>query len=691
MNSTLALVVDDDRLTRMLAREALEAAGLRVTEASDGDEAVEAALRERPDLILLDINMPRVDGYEALAQIRASDTLRRVPVLVLTSRNDAGSVDRAYELGATDFLAKPIHFQLLPHRVRYLLRAQGAIAQLRSSQGRLERSQRMACIADWELDVASGVVEASPLFPEFFGASPTSLDELLDRIHPEDSARIRHEFRRLLEEGLAFSEDHRLVDEDGGVIEVHHEAQRASPGHFTGTLQDITPRKQAERRVGELAFSDALTGLPNRSFLNEHLRYALARSERNGRRVALLALDLDRFKRINDTLGHHAGDELLQQAAARLRTCVRRTDALVRPTALEGARNSAPAIARFGGDEFLIVLPDVNEAREPAQLAERIVAALREPYVVAGREVESTPSLGIAMSEPGQEPSSLLSRADAAMYEAKGRGGGTFCFHNQEMTERVRRRLALEGDLRRALAADQIQCAYQPCIELATGRVRSVEVLARWEHPERGTLAPASFIPVAEETGMIVALGLQVLTAACRAAAAWTEAGHADVLVSVNVSARQLRDDTFQQAVLDSLSASGLKPEDLELELTESVLLDEREGHPLRDLRAQGVRVALDDFGTGFSSLRYLKDLPADTVKIDKSFVAGLPDDGASVAIATAVTRLMSELGLDVIAEGVQTEQQRLFLAEHGCKSAQGFFLARPMPLDALLGWLAGR
>ena len=694
MSAPEVLVVDDDRLTRLLAREALEGAGLRVREAGDGQEALENAQETAPDLVLLDLNMPHVDGFEALSRLRSSASLLHVPVLVLTARDDPDSVQRAYDLGATDFLAKPIHFQLLPHRVRYVLRAQEAITALRESGRRLERSQRMARVADWELDIRTGRLRFSRLFGEIFGQeldpSPGP-NSLLVRVHPDDRARVEFELGLLRTEQKPFSEDHRLLGRDGEVIEVHHEAKLVGRSQISGTVQDISARKAAERRVGQLAFTDALTGLPNRAFLAEHLSYALARAERSGRQVALLCLDLDRFKRINDTLGHHAGDELLQAAAARLRACVRRSDAVVRPTSLEGARSGGPSVSRFGGDEFLVVLPDVEDPREPALLAERIVAALLEPYVVSGREVVSAPSLGIALSEPGMDSSALLSQADAAMYEAKGRGGGGFCFHSQEMTERVRQRLLLENSLRRGLAEDQVGCVFQPCVDLATGAVRSVEALARWTQPGHGTRMPAEFIPVAEEAGLIVPLGERVLAEACRAAARWAEAGFADVVVSVNVSARQLQADGFHAQVLGALANAGLAPDRLELELTESVLLLPEPALALQRLRAEGVRVALDDFGTGFSSLRYLKDLPADAVKIDQSFVAGLPGDGASVAIASAVIQLMSQLGLDVVAEGVETEAQHRFLRDQGCDSVQGYLVARPMPVEQLLVWLSER
>lgn len=441
--------------------------------------------------------------------------------------------------------------------------------------------------------------------------------------------------------------------------------------HYVGTHFDITERKLAEARIEELAFYDQLTGLPNRTLLLDRLGQALAETERSRRWGALLFIDLDRFKVLNDTLGHGYGDLLLKQVALRLQECVRASD----------------TAARLGGDEFVVLLKDLDPDRAEAAalaevVAEKIVAALNQPYRLHAHEHHSTPSIGVALfCDSGESRDEVLKQADIAMYQAKAAGRNAVRFFDPEMQAGVNARVALEHDLRGALRMGEFVLHYQPLVD-AAGHCFGAEALVRWRHPTRGMVSPDLFIPLAEETGLILELGRWVLDAACTRLAAWARLPGLDALtVAVNVSARQLRHKDFVADVADALRRSGARPERLKLELTESLLLTEIDDTiaKMAELRALGVTFNLDDFGTGYSSLSYLQRLPLETLKIDRSFVAQMTADANAAAIARTVVALARALSLEVLAEGVETEAQHQALAALGCLRYQGYLFGRPL------------
>ncbi len=441
---------------------------------------------------------------------------------------------------------------------------------------------------------------------------------------------------------------------------------------YRGVARDITERKLAEAQIQRLAFYDELTGLPNRRLLMDRLERAVAASTREGCHGALLFLDLDNFKGINDTLGHEWGDRLLVQVGARVSACVRATD----------------TVARLGGDEFVVVIEglhadEAEAAAEAEAVAQKVLAALNQPYQVEGCEMHSTPSIGIALFLDAQQPvQELLKRADLAMYQAKAQGRNMLCFFDPAMQAAASARSALEGDIRLGLARNEFLLHYQPVVD-ATGQLLGAEALVRWHHPQRGMVPPADFIPLAEQTGLILPLGQQVLAMACRQLALWAaDPARAGWTLSVNVSAQEFRQSDFVQDVLAVLRDSGADARRLKLELTESLLLHDVEDSILKmqALRTLGVGFALDDFGTGYSSLSYLKRLPLDQLKIDQSFVRDVLTDPNDAAIACTIITLAHSLALDVVAEGVETEGQRAFLLRNGCQRFQGYLFGRPGP-----------
>jgi diguanylate cyclase (GGDEF)-like protein len=431
--------------------------------------------------------------------------------------------------------------------------------------------------------------------------------------------------------------------------------------------RDITERTLSEQRAAYLAQHDGLTGLPNRNLLHDRIQRALVAAARNQTRVGILFIDLDRFKTINDSLGHQVGDRLLQAVAQRLLSCVREGD----------------TVARQGGDEFVVVLPSLNDAEDAARVAQKIREQLPQSFVIEQQEFNVTPSIGICLyPDDGSDVETLKRHADTAMYQAKEGGRNTYRFFTGRMNEAAQERMLLENNLRRAIRHKEFKLHYQSQIDLASGKIVGVEALVRWQHPDKGLIEPSYFIPVAEDTGLIVSLGEWVLNEACREARGWQVSGQPPVKVTVNLSARQFRERDLVGTVRGALDSAELDPSCLELELTESVVMEDADSTitTLEDLSNLGVQLAIDDFGTGYSSLSYLKRFPIDKLKIDQSFVRDVTNDPEDAAIASAIIALARSLNVKVIAEGVETEEQLAFLREHGCEEGQGFYFARPVP-----------
>ncbi|MGF1548319.1 MAG: putative bifunctional diguanylate cyclase/phosphodiesterase [Thiotrichales bacterium] len=438
-------------------------------------------------------------------------------------------------------------------------------------------------------------------------------------------------------------------------------------------------RRVAEDRIRQLAYFDEITGLPNRALFKERLGQALLLARRNQRHLAVLFLDLDNFKRINDTLGHSTGDLLLSEVAKRLLLNLRTSDAIAQGRPEPDHED----LARLGGDEFTVLLAEIAQATDAAVVAQRIVEALGKPIELAGHEITVTTSIGIAVyPDDGQDVETLIKNADMAMYFAKREGRNAFQFYNESMNTAALKRMTLEKHLRRALERGEFSLHYQPQMEVKSGRISGAEALLRWNNSELGSISPAEFIPLAEETGLILPIGEWVLRTACAQAKAWHDAGVALPRVAVNVSVRQFAQAGFAKLVKEILDETGLIPATLELEITESVIMKDGDAalNTLRELKAVGVQLAIDDFGTGYSSLAYLKQFPIDRLKIDRTFVSAINVDARDRAIAAAVIAMAESMNLSVTAEGVETEGQLSFLESRHCHEAQGYLLSRPLP-----------
>ncbi|MDH4080644.1 MAG: EAL domain-containing protein [Nitrospira sp.] len=691
--SALVLVVDDEALARIFVREALEQAGFEICEASNGMQALEQFTVRRPDLIITDVTMPVMDGFSTCTKLRESPEGSRVPILIMTAMDDADSIARAFKHGATDFIPKPMKAAILEHRVRYMLRGSITLNALLRSEARLALAQRIAKIGNWEWHPATDRFTASPELCRLMGIRLQDFrgtkEAFLKMVHEEDRDRVDHALQSILEERTPCDIDHRIVLPNGGEFTVNLQAEAVFDDQLksltvVGTAKDISERKRSEREIHRLAYYDSLTGLPNRVLFKDRVTQALAHARRYHTTLAILFLDLDRFKVINDTLGHNVGDLLLKQVADRLADSVRHSDSIGRSMEQGETRE----LARLGGDEFTVLLTSIRQVQDAGTVARRILETLAKSFVIDGHEVSVTVSVGIAtFPTDGDTVDQLLKSSDIAMYQAKEQGRNNFQFYSATMNALAAERLDIENELRKALDRHELIVYYQPQVDIRTNQIVGAEALVRWRHPLRGMLMPAVFLPVAVETGMIRKLDEEVLLIACRQNKAWQDAGYAPIRMSVNVSNSFFHGASLAIAVARGLQEAQLDPSYLELELTESITMRhvERSITMLQELRALGVRLSIDDFGTGYSSLSHLQRFPLNMLKIDQSFVRNVTRNEANASITRAIISLAHSMNLSVLAEGVETEEQLELLRQQECDQVQGHLFGRAMPGEEIV------
>jgi diguanylate cyclase (GGDEF)-like protein/PAS domain S-box-containing protein len=697
------VLVIDDRVTNRNILTRLAASveeGVRVKAFASPQAALDSALESLPDLVITDYKMPGMDGANFTRVFRALPGAAEVPVVVVTVYEDRSFCYHALEAGATDFLLSPVDHVEFRARARNLLtlRKQQKLLEQRTDELRREllssTEQHEAALRASELrlrrliDTVPATISAvdrngrltliNSAHKQIYGVDPAAAIGLsLEQVYGEEQATRQLVLNaKVFETGetlpsfeqevtCPFSHDERvllttkspLLDEAGRVADV-----------VTVSL-DITELRRAEARMRHQAGHDALTGLPNRALFREYLDHALARARRSDTAAAVLLLDLDRFKGINDAFGLPCGDLLLKAVAERLQSCLRETD----------------AIARLGGDEFVVLQSDVRTADEPRALARRLIDSFGQPFVINGEELHTSASIGLTLFPgDGQAADRLLKNAELAMYRAKSNGRNSSCFFAPQMNLVARRTGLLERELRQAFAADQFTVHYQPQRDLRSGQIVGIEALLRWRHPRRGMVRPSEFVGLAEDIGLIGPLTERVLEHACRQHRRWQIAGLPDLRLSVNLSPLQFREGAIASLIENTLAETGLDPSWLEIELTEGVMLDNSEAvmSSLRRLHQIGVNFSLDDFGTGYSSLAYVKRLPIQRLKIDQSFVHKIGHDGQDEAIVRAVIDLGHSLSLKVTAEGVETADQLARLHQLGCDEAQGDLISPPLPAD---------
>ncbi len=681
------LVVDDDVLNRDMMMRRLSRRGFQVASAESGESALDYIRKNPVDLVLLDIEMPGTSGLDVLGALRETYNPAQLPIIMVTGKISSDDAVQALSVGANDYITKPIDFPVVLARIQTQLSRKHAEEALRQSEERYALAARAANDGLWDWDLIKGKIYFSPRWKSMLGWEEHEIgedpDEWFRRIHPDDVERVRADIAAHLKEQTPHYEDeYRMLHRDGnylwmlgrglGIRNNNGKAHR-----MAGSQTDITRGKVV----------DILTGLPNRVLFMDRLGRSFERARRGrGKAFALIFLDLDSFKLINDSFGHLMGDQLLVAIAGRLEATVRATDTVAR-----FGRNHT--VARLGGDEFTILLEDITNAVDVTRVAERIAKELGEPFMVGGQELFPTASIGIAIfNQSYQSPEEMLRDADTAMYSAKALGKGRYEIFDANMRAQTIARLQLETELRRAIERKEFEVYYQVLASLATGRIWGFEALVRWKHSTRGVVPPNEFIPVAEETGLIVPIGQWVLQEACQQARIWQARFENDppLVISVNLSARQfLQPDLIQQCrrVLDE---TKLSHSSLNLEVTESAMMPDPESaiDLMGQLKSLGIKLALDDFGTGYSSLSYLHRFPLDSLKIDRSFVSRLMEDDE---IVRAIVTLGRNLGIKVIAEGVETIEQVEKLRELGCEFAQGYYFSVPVKAQEATDLLAAQ
>jgi diguanylate cyclase (GGDEF)-like protein/PAS domain S-box-containing protein len=685
------LVIDDDAMVRLLCTEALVDAGHRVIEAGSAEAGL-ALFDELPaDLVLLDLVLPGMNGYAACARLRAHPAGEHVPIIVMTGLDDRQSIVDAYDAGATDFITKPIVWDLLPFRVRYALRASQALRDSVRTQALLANSQRIAHMGSWEWSRVRDTLTCSDEFMRIHGGTPGPAmlqpNALLALVHPQDRESVARSLDAARQEGRAYSIEFRIVRPDGTLRHLFEQTdvERDSGGGVVavrGIRHDITEQAETARRMHSLAYIDSLTGLANRALFRDMVQQWLPYAERRSLCCAVVLVNLDRFKFINDSLGTGVGDQVLKVVSERLRTCIRAED----PKAMVGDNQAQEPLARLGADEFSLFLVDIGTPEQALRVVQRLSETLALPIPVEGQQLNVSASIGVAMSPgDGNDTDTLLRNASTAVHAAKEEGRQQVRLYSRSMGEQLRRRHALETELRRALEHNELRVFYQAKVDARSSRVVGAEALVRWMHPQRGMVNPAEFIPMAEESGLIVPITHWVVDNVCAQLAAWSRARQAWVPVSVNLDGKSLLSEGLVERVGAAIARHGIDCSMVEFEVTESGLMKdlERSAQVLRRLKQLGVRLAIDDFGTGYSSLTYLKRFPLDILKIDRSFIKDLPGDMNDAALTSAIVAMAKSLNLELIAEGVETWAQADFLMHKGCELIQGFLFSRPISSEA--------
>lgn len=695
------LLVDDDEVTLLLTSIALRERGFAVTEVNSGEQALKSIHEWLPDVVVLDAVMPGLDGFATCQELRQLPGYESVPVLMLTGLDDDASITRAYEAGATDFFVKCNQWSLLAGRLRYLLRSSRTLHELERSKTTLARAQDLARMGsfEWRKGYTDLVLSLEGL--RVFGVGGhdrLGLKRIIRMMSMEEQKGFLRILREVLEHSTVLCNDIQVTLNDGRQRILHVEAEpefneMAALIGYTGIVQDVTDRRLAEDKINHLANFDTLTGLPNRRQIFWRSERALEHAKRLNHHVALLQIGVDRFKIINENLGHNAGDELLIEVSRRLRTCVRHCDQIMEGnmdiTSMSGHR-TLEAVGRLGADEFVVLLPEVADEVEAIETAQRILLALRAPMMAAGQECFITASIGLALfPSHGLTVADLLRNADVAMDLAKRQGRNTALVYDPQLASQGRVRLDLDTALHKAMVRNELVLYYQPKIDVRTGKMVGAEALMRWMRGDK-LIQPMDFIPLAEATGLINEMSLWAITEAARQAKRWHASFGFDASIAVNMPSR-----LFEQAdLVDKIQAILLKedvdPHFIELEITETGLMKDLQGvvPSLHRLNQLGIEISIDDFGTGYSSLSYLTTLPISELKIDRSFVNDLGATLRSSAVVSAIIALARALGLRVVAEGVEQVSQMEVLYNLGCHICQGYLYARPMPANQVEKWL---
>ena len=659
------LVADDSPMMRMAVKSFLQNEGYQVVEASDGEAALGIFSQCCPDIVLLDYIMPGINGIETCRLLQNVQGESKVPIIMITSMEHDDVINASFAAGVTDYITKPINWVVLRQRLKRLLAARDSEQSLKRSEAFSRSIIEHAAIGILTVEADGFIKFANPAVTSIFGYTTAELDnEKVSCLIPNISlaGQEEHDYKNDLtgyrKNGTSFPVEC-IISPFGS------DGRR----FITIMMRDVTERQQYEEIIRRMAFFDSVTGLANRMMLKEQLKQEIAKAKRNNTKLAVLYIDLDGFKQINDTLGHDSGDKVLWEIGQRMKSALQSSD----------------TVARLGGDEFSILLPDLLSEEQLGNICTKVLVAIMEPIRISGHELVFTGSIGIARyPDDSTELEELLVYADLAMYDAKQKGKNNFKLFTQKLNTEIKKRLKQENDLRSAIAGEEFVIHYQPKIDGLTERITGMEALVRWQHPNSGLLLPATFISLAEETGMIIPIGEWVLRTACVHNKALLTAGFPPIRVAVNVSARQFELQDFSSVVASALRDTGMAAQYLELEITESVAMYDvpQISNQIKMIKELGVQISIDDFGLGYSSLSKLHSIAVDKLKIDKSFVQCTEGSTDSCTIAATILMMGKSLSLGVVAEGVENAEQARFLRDKGCEEMQGYYFARPMPYE---------
>lgn len=666
------LLIDDDPGFRLITGSVLRMNGFVVSEASNGEEGLQQIKNHLPDLILLDAVIPGLDGFETCRRLRQDPALTDIPIIMVTGKDDIESINKAFNSGATDFIAKPIrNYPILVQRVNFGLRTGQVTAELRNSKLQLSAAQRIARLGYWTWDIQHDQFTISDQLAQLCGIDLStfggSLESFLKLIHVKDREFVKDVINAAAHSKAIQHIEYRINVTPSEIIEVQQDIEALNSQNLlfiTGIVQDVSHKKQTEKQIHRLAYFDHLTGLANRSYFQERIEDIILSSIQKKTQFALMFIDMDGFKGINDCFGHHIGDLYLQEIALRLKQVAREID----------------FIARLGGDEFCIILNNITDEISVADVARRCLQKLNQPLVLSNHQINPSASIGIALfPKDGSTEPELLKAADSAMYLAKQTGKQRYIFFSPHMANQIQQRLEKERMLREASKNDQFILYYQPQISLDTGKIVGVEALARWQHPEKGIISPHDFVALVEQMGMVSQLGHWTIKTACEQIAEWHRAGLPYIQVGVNISPAFFQDPGFVDSVKELLARTGVPAQYLQLEITENGLQNAGRIEIFNQLRELGVKIAIDDFGSGFSSLASLKHLPLDGLKIDKMFMEDLLSNPHTPLLLGTIIGLANALNFTLVAEGVETKEQASVMFGLGCHIMQGYLFSRPV------------
>lgn len=689
--SPSVLIIDDDPQIHILGRKALQQDGFSVIEANNGQEGITLFERHKPDIILLDVLMPGIDGYETCAKIRKLPEAKTTPILIMTSLNDLDSIGKAFDAQATDFFIKPINWIIIRHRIRYILRGADAINKLnlamqdlRNSKEQLSQAQHLAKLGYWEMNLEDNTITCSKEVLNILQLNENEKviteDNYFQLIHPEDKTRVVNSLIKAIQDKILWHAEHRvsLNYNQIKIVVLEGDFSKLSEKNkkIEGILQDITERKKIEQEMQKLSHFDKITGLANRKLFEKRAQSFIDSAKSQKQSLALVSLDVTNLKRINEIFGINIGDVVLKKVSEILINSNNKAD-----------KNK---LACFGSGDFVILMDDIKTPLDVIDKLQLFLSCFDSPLPIQNKEIFANIKIGISIyPSDGKDLETLITHANAARHYIN-KSNVRYNFYSEDVNVTTKEEFDLEIELRKALQSRSLLAYYQPKLDLKTRKINTGELLLRWEHASMGFISPDKFIPIAEESGLIIPLGQWVFLTACEQIKLWTIAGYSDIRIAINLSPAQFWQNDLVSSIKNTIMKTGVPPEHLELEVTETALTENIDNtiETLHQLKLIGIKISIDDFGTGYSSLSLLKKLPIDTLKIDQSLIQDITSSKESEAINKAIIEMAHSLKLKVIAEGVETKAQLEKLRSLGCDGIQGFYISPAVEPQVFLSFL---